>query len=43
MEVPFDEFDISEIPFHRIRAFKRNGIVVWDREQRIDALFAYQH
>jgi len=42
MEVPFDEFDTSEIPFHRIRLYKRNSIVVWDREQRIDALFAYQ-
>eukprot|EP01113_Clastostelium_recurvatum_P051122 TRINITY_DN9857_c0_g1_i1.p1 TRINITY_DN9857_c0_g1~~TRINITY_DN9857_c0_g1_i1.p1 ORF type:complete len:962 (+),score=263.64 TRINITY_DN9857_c0_g1_i1:104-2989(+) len=38
LEVPFEEFDTANIPFHRIRTFKRNQEVVWDRKARIDVL-----
>lgn len=41
MEVPFDEFDLETIPLHRIRIFKRSGVVVWSRNDRIDAVFKY--
>jgi len=42
MEVPFDQFDTEVIPYHRIRLFKKRGVVVWDRKLRIDALFSYK-
>ena len=40
-EMPFLNFrkdlsDISFIPFHRVMWFKREGVLVWDREKRID-------
>ncbi|KAH3767389.1 RNA 2',3'-cyclic phosphodiesterase [Pelomyxa schiedti] len=40
MEVPVNEFDMENIPFHRVWLFKRNGEIVWDREKRIDVLFS---
>lgn len=41
MEVPFNEFDLESIPLHRIRIFKQNGVIVWSRNDRVDALFKY--
>jgi uncharacterized protein (UPF0248 family) len=45
-EIPFGEFkgvheDKDGVPLHRIRYFKINEIVVWDREQRTDLLTKY--
>jgi len=39
LEVPFDDFDTENIPFHRIWVIKQNGEVVWDRKNRIDKIF----
>ena len=45
IEVSFDDFmvlrkdDDTFIPLHRIRIFKRNDIVVWDRRIKMDLLF----
>ena len=42
MEIGFDAFaqmdDETRVPFHRIWMFKRKGVVVWDREKRLDLL-----
>jgi uncharacterized protein (UPF0248 family) len=43
-EIKFESFkrihEDSElgIPFHRIRYFKMNGDILWDRERRIDLI-----
>lgn len=42
-DIRFEDFkgvheDKEGVPFHRIRYFKINGRVVWDREQKIDLL-----
>jgi len=42
VESPFLDFDTSEIPFHRIRFFKHNGKLVYDRVLRIDTLFTHR-
>lgn len=39
LEVPFDDFDVENIPFHRIWVIKKNGEIVWDRENKIDRVF----
>jgi poly(A) polymerase len=39
MEVPAFEFDNSTIPWHRVYYFRRDGEVVWDRNNRIDLIF----
>jgi poly(A) polymerase len=39
IEVPIAEFDHSTIPWHRVRIFKRDGEIVWDRLNRIDRVF----
>lgn len=41
MEVPFDTFDLCEVPFHRIRQFKQDDRVLWHREARVDNIFNY--
>jgi len=38
IEVPFSSFDTENIPFHRVRIYKQGGVIVWDRENRIDKL-----
>jgi len=39
VEVPFDVFAPGgDVPWHRVRAFCRGGLVVWDRVERIDRL-----
>lgn len=43
LEIKFNDFkgvhdDKDGIPLHRIRYFKINNLIVWDREQRIDLL-----
>jgi hypothetical protein len=43
VEVPFDEFDLDSIPFHRIRQFRLGTEVVWDRKLRIDVVFSYRN
>mmetsp|Transcript_19740 Transcript_19740/g.33916 ORF Transcript_19740/g.33916 Transcript_19740/m.33916 type:complete len:469 (+) Transcript_19740:70-1476(+) len=44
-EIPFGDFrtvdEYEGIPFHRIRYFKRNGVVVWDRDARIDIITSF--
>ncbi len=41
VEVPLPGFDPEgEIPWHRVQAFKRDGVTVWDRRERIDLLSA---
>jgi uncharacterized protein (UPF0248 family) len=42
-EIKFNDFkgvheDKEGVPLHRIRYFKVNGTIVWDREQRIDLI-----
>lgn len=42
-EIPFVDFkgvheDLEGVPMHRIRYFKLNGTIVWDRDNRIDLL-----
>ena len=36
MEVPFEDFVKSDAKDHRIRYFKKNGEVIWDRIKKID-------
>ncbi len=36
LELPFSEFIASEIPQHRIRFFKKKGVIMWDRAKRIN-------
>jgi uncharacterized protein (UPF0248 family) len=38
IELPVKEFLPREIPSHRIRYFKRNGELVWDRSTRLDII-----
>jgi Protein of unknown function (DUF504). len=40
IEEPFENFEVlkEDIPFHRIRYFKRNGEVVWDRRIKLNKL-----
>jgi poly(A) polymerase len=39
VEVPFDAFAPGgDVPWHRVRAFCRGDLVVWDRSERIDRL-----
>ena len=38
LEMPFDEFIVSEVPKHRIRYFKQKGTIIWDRTRRINNL-----
>lgn len=40
LEVPFDDFDAENIPFHRIWVIRKNGEIIWDRENKIDNMFA---
>jgi len=42
MEIPFVEFATSDVPFHRVRYFKRafNDEIMWDRATRLDKIFA---
>jgi len=42
VESPFMDFNTSEIPFHRIRFFKHNGKLVYDRVLRIDTIFTHR-
>lgn len=38
-EVAFEAFEPQgEIPWHRVRALRRKGEIVWDRDARIDRL-----
>lgn len=39
IEVPIAEFDHSTIPWHRVRVFRRDGEIVWDRINRVDKVF----
>lgn len=39
MEIDFHEFEVkNEIPFHRIKYFRRGDEVIWDRTKRLDKL-----
>ena len=38
LEIPVDEYLKSEIKEHRILYFKRNGQVVWHKEEKIDTI-----
>ena len=39
LEIPFEEFNLkTDIPLHRIKYFKKNGEMVWDRVQKINKL-----
>jgi len=39
LEIPFVEFNLkTDIPMHRIKFFKRNGEIVWDRVQKTSKL-----
>ena len=35
-EVPFLEWREDVIPWHRVEVFQRDGVIVWDRQRRID-------
>lgn len=37
-EEHFEEFDIHEVPMHRIQQFKHNGKVIWDRKSRLNII-----
>lgn len=39
MEIPFSEFADTDVPFHRIRYYKKNDEVLWDRRKKIDNFF----
>eukprot|EP00026_Physarum_polycephalum_P011124 Phypoly_transcript_11324.p1 GENE.Phypoly_transcript_11324~~Phypoly_transcript_11324.p1 ORF type:complete len:367 (+),score=55.34 Phypoly_transcript_11324:83-1183(+) len=39
MEIPFAEFGFTEIPLHRIRYFKKDDEILWDRRRKIDNFF----
>jgi len=39
LEATLEEFTQAEIPWHRVRYFKKNGEIVWDRRNRIDKIF----
>lgn len=36
LEQGYDEFAKSQTPIHRVRYFKKNGVIVWDRSTRVD-------
>jgi uncharacterized protein (UPF0248 family) len=38
-EINLKEFDVGDIPVHRIRYFKRNEDIVWDRRTKLDKVF----
>lgn len=38
LEISAAAFNSSEIPKHRIRYFKKNGQIVWDRRTRLDLM-----
>jgi len=39
LEVTFEEFTANpEVRTHRIKRFKKNGEVVWDKEKKIDKI-----
>lgn len=38
LEMPFNEFIVSEVPKHRIRFFKMKGTILWDRTKRMNLL-----
>lgn len=37
-EIAFGAFDPGEIPWHRLRTFRRGADVVWDRRRRLACL-----
>ena len=39
MEIPFTEFGATDVPFHRIRYYKKHTEVLWDRRKKIDNFF----
>jgi uncharacterized protein (UPF0248 family) len=40
LETTLEEFTLAEIPWHRVRYYKKNGEVVWDRRTRVDKVFS---
>lgn len=39
LEVPFLDFSaVKDIPTHRIKYFKRNGEIVWDRVKKLNLM-----
>mmetsp|Transcript_16721 Transcript_16721/g.14609 ORF Transcript_16721/g.14609 Transcript_16721/m.14609 type:complete len:91 (+) Transcript_16721:1992-2264(+) len=39
MEIPYEEFELkTDIPSHRIKFFKKNGELVWDRATKVNKL-----
>jgi len=38
-EMTLPEFDKGDVPFHRIRYFKQNEEIMWDRRTKLDRLF----
>jgi hypothetical protein len=43
MEMAFNDFRTNDdewIPWHRVWYFKQKGVMMWDRENRIDLLGA---
>ena len=39
MEIPYEEFELkTDIPSHRIKFFKKNGELVWDRTTKVNKL-----
>ena len=38
VDLPIDEFLESEIPYHRIKLFKRDGVIIWDRKKKYTIL-----
>ena len=37
-EVPFLEWREDVIPWHRVEIFQRDGVIVWDRQRRVDEI-----
>jgi uncharacterized protein (UPF0248 family) len=38
LEADLEEFLGSDVPYHRIKMFKLNGEVVWDRKNKFTTL-----
>lgn len=39
LEIPFNDFSLkTDIPLHRVKFFKRNGEMVWDRVSKVNNL-----
>ena len=38
VDMPIEEFLETEIPYHRIKLFKRDGVIIWDRKKKYTIL-----